>query len=288
MNPETRKPPLSERLARYSAVASLTAAGALAMGPGALKADPIEVADGDLPAYVSNGFFDIDFDQDGNPEFRVMHNSTSTGYTTLFSTTTTTTGGGTTMTFYTTTYFTYYYRVGLEALTNTGATNPSDRDGGQGVLGYSNPGQGIYWFADIWPSYLSSHDVVSAGASTWQALAPGDLAQLRSYAFFSGPWTTNSYGDWYPGDIGYLGVRFHLNGDTTQMYYGWIELYIDEMTGGVTVERYGYNTTPDAPIPAAVEMSDLQVASGLRTVGAAVLGALGAALTWVRRKVKRK
>ena len=74
MPKETRKQTLTERLLRYSAVASVATSGALLAGA------PQALADGtsrvlDCVMNTAGASCDIDFDNDGNPEFRLFLDS---------------------------------------------------------------------------------------------------------------------------------------------------------------------------------------------------------------------
>jgi hypothetical protein len=259
-----------------------------------VRADPIISLDPEPDEYVSEGFYDIDFDQDGNPEFRLTHDETfnSDQYTTTYTNTHTHTGTYTNTNTYPYTYstytyktFYYYYRyahVGIQPLSSAG-------DIGKGVMGYVGPAA-WYWGGDKWASYLSQGSNVSP-AGSWLSQVPGESAHLlsfsSSFAYETGGFST-SYGPWPIGDQKYLGVRFELDGDNTQTYYGWIELSIEEMTSGFTVYRYGYNTTANADIPAAVEIQGLEAVSGWRAVATSALAALTGALSWARRKITGK
>jgi hypothetical protein len=156
-------------------------------------------------------------------------------------------------------------------------------------MGYVGP-LASYWGGNKWASYLSQGSDVSP-AGSWLSLGSGESAHLRSfYSHYNDQdgGFTSYYGQWPIANQKYLGVRFELDGDNTQTYYGWIELSIEEMTSGFTVYRYGYNTTANADIPAAVEIQGLEAVSGWRAVATSALAALTGALSWARRKITGK
>lgn len=77
MTKDIKKQTLSERLLRYSAVASLAASGALIAGAPQALADGTS-RDVNCVMNAAGEFCDIDFDNDGNPEFRLFLSSSYT------------------------------------------------------------------------------------------------------------------------------------------------------------------------------------------------------------------
>ena len=123
---------LQKKLLTYSAVASLTVAAGMALAPAPAGAAGV-VIDVNPDQTVSNGEFDLDFDQDGFNEFKLMETS-----------------------------------PGSEVIVWGLGTAASDQ--GLSVIGYTATLGSVFTF--VHASALNQGDPVSAGAN-WYAVTPG-------------------------------------------------------------------------------------------------------------------
>lgn len=241
-NPNNKKlmnPNLQKRLATYSAAANVAVLSGLVLS-GVAHADPVRIeVDPDFVLTtpgLANGF-GIDFDQDGNNEFRVVR---STFFGNSLYIDRSTNGGDQGMSAVASIYGPYNNRY-AKALDMSIDIGPSRTD----ILG----GVPVFWLG-----YNATGNFPGAGDK-------------------------------------YAGVRFHLNGNMTDYYYGWILLNVATDSSSVTIKAYGYNDTPNAPVPTAVSLLGMQAdaaAPWWRPAAVAVSSVLTALSLWWRRRLTRR
>jgi hypothetical protein len=98
---------------------------------------------------------------------------------------------------------------------------------GNGVVGVATGAADVPWGARIGPK-ADFNDAVQLIASR--------LHQRSNY-YYDGPWAGTH--------VGYLGIKFLINGET---HYGWARLTIGRLPA--TLTGYAYETIPNKPIPA--------------------------------------
>lgn len=241
-NPDNKRmlnPKVQKRLATYSAAANVAVMSGLVLS-GVAHANPVRIEidpDAVHTAVGYNNGFPIDFDRDGNNEFRVVRLTTFTNNSMILDRST---NGG---------------DVGTAAVAATyGPLN----------LDYA---KALNMSIDIGPSRT---DFIQGPAVFYLGYGP--------YGYFPGA-----------GDK-YVGVRFRLNGNMTDFYYGWIQLELSPDSTSVTIKAYGYNDTPNAPIPTAVSLQNLSATAAApwwRPAAIAISSLLTALSLWWRRRAGR-
>jgi hypothetical protein len=98
---------------------------------------------------------------------------------------------------------------------------------GNGVVGVATGAADVQWGARIGPK-ANFNDAVQLIASR--------LHQRSNY-YYNGPWAGTH--------VGYLGIKFLINGET---HYGWARLTIGRLPA--TLTGYAYEAIPNKPIPA--------------------------------------
>ncbi len=105
---------------------------------------------------------------------------------------------------------------------------------------------------------------------------------IETFNYFIG---YDIYGEWPPGDTGYIGLRFGTNNiSNSSYYYGWARVTV--ANDFFTLHEFAYNNTIGAPIFAG-QMSAIPEPSTYAAIcggGGALLGAM----VWRQRKGPRR